>query len=153
VGSCDELVRWAASRRPAEFATLAPLVCAAAAAGDELAARLTAEAGERLVATLGEVRAVDGPVVLSGGLLTRDTPVRSAVLARLPDAVVAGGDPAVAAAWLALRRVGGAGGGLHARMVGAGAGVSGPVGARLPQGFGSGNRVPRPVDSAGPLPP
>ncbi len=100
--SCDDLVHWATSRPPAAFATLAPLVCAAATAGDPLAARLTAEAGDRLVATLGELHPPDGPVVLAGGLLTSDTPVRAAVLARLPGAVVPTGDPAVAAAWLAL---------------------------------------------------
>nr|BFE68804.1 hypothetical protein GCM10020092_021050 [Actinoplanes digitatis] len=50
---------------PAAFAELAPLVCAAVAAGDPLAERLTAEAAARLVATLAELGPADGPVVLA----------------------------------------------------------------------------------------
>jgi N-acetylglucosamine kinase-like BadF-type ATPase len=134
VRSCDGLVHWAASRPPAAFATLAPLVCAAATAGDPLAARLTTEAGARLVATLAELPPPDGPVVLAGSLLTRDTPVRAAVLARLPGAVVSTGEPAVAAAWLALRRVATpappAAARLHARMLGPAARVTRSVDPR-----------------------
>jgi N-acetylglucosamine kinase-like BadF-type ATPase len=129
--SCDDLVHWAASRPPAAFARLAPLVCASAAAGDPLAARLTAEAGDRLVATLGELGPAGGPVVLAGGLLTRDTPVRAAVLARLPRAVVPAGAPVVAAAWLALNRVLApappAADRLHARMLGSAERVAGRI--------------------------
>jgi N-acetylglucosamine kinase-like BadF-type ATPase len=119
--SRDELVHWAGSRSPAAFATLAPLVCASAATGDRLAGHLTAQAGDRLVATLGELHPGRGPVVLAGSLLTRDTPVRAAVRARLPEALVATGDPATAAAWLALRRATPApfpaAARLHARML------------------------------------
>jgi glucosamine kinase len=102
----DELVHWAVSRPPAAFAELAPLVCAAAAAGDPLGRRLTELAGERLAATHAELGVCAGPAVLSGSLLVRDTPVQAAVLRRLPGAVVATGDRAVAAAWLALGRSG-----------------------------------------------
>jgi hypothetical protein len=52
--------------------------------------------------------------------------VRAAVLSALPGAVVATGDPAVAAAWLAVRRVTTpdplAAAALHTRMVGRGVG-------------------------------
>ncbi|WP_410813387.1 N-acetylglucosamine kinase [Micromonospora sp. 067-2] len=105
VTSCDELVRWAGRQQPAAFAALAPLVCGSATAGDALAERLTAEAAARLVATLGELGPPDGPVVLAGSLLTKTTPVRAAVLASLAGPVTTAGDPAVGAAWLALRQI------------------------------------------------
>ncbi|MBM0232028.1 ATPase [Micromonospora sp. STR1_7] len=105
VTSCDELVRWAGRQQPAAFAALAPLVCACATAGDALAERLTAEAAARLVATLGELGPPDGPVVLAGSLLTKTTSVRTAVLASLGGPVATAGDPAVGAAWLALRQI------------------------------------------------
>ncbi|MBM0275243.1 N-acetylglucosamine kinase [Micromonospora tarensis] len=102
--NCDELVRWAGRQQPAAFATLAPLVCAHATAGDALAERLTTEAATRLVATLGELGPPDGPVVLAGSLLTNTTPVRAAVLATLAGPAATARDPAIAAAWLALRQ-------------------------------------------------
>ncbi|MGW4947335.1 N-acetylglucosamine kinase [Actinoplanes sp. NPDC004185] len=107
VSSRDDLVHWAGRQPPPAFARLAPLVCAAARAGDSLAGRLTREAGTRLVATLGELGPLDGPVVLAGGLLTGDTPVREAVLAALPGPVATASDPALGAAWLALCEVSG----------------------------------------------
>ncbi|RLP86464.1 N-acetylglucosamine kinase [Micromonospora sp. CV4] len=103
--TCDELVHWAGRQQPGAFAALAPLVCACAVAGDPLAERLTADAAARLVATLGELGPPDGPVVLAGSLLTRTTPVRAAVLATLAGPVATARDPAVGAAWLALRQV------------------------------------------------
>jgi N-acetylglucosamine kinase-like BadF-type ATPase len=116
VSSRDALVHWAGRQRPAAFARLAPLVCAAARAGDALAGRLTAEAGTRLVATLGELGPRDGPVVLAGGLLTGDTPVRDAVLAALPGPVATAPDPALGAAWLALCELSGVDSRLAARL-------------------------------------
>jgi len=106
-GSRDELVRWAGRQPPPAFAELAPLVCASAQAGDPLAGRLTTEAGTRLLATLGELDPVTGPVVLAGSLLTADTPVRATVLTALngrgtPAATAQ--DPATGAAWLAIRQ-------------------------------------------------
>jgi glucosamine kinase len=119
VDSRDALVQWACGRQPAAFAALAPMVCAAAAAGDPLAERLTAEAAARLVATLAELGTPDGPVVLAGSLLTRHTPVRAAVLAAVPAPVTTSGDPAGGAAWLALRTITDPreAARLHARMV------------------------------------
>ncbi|MEV4118663.1 BadF/BadG/BcrA/BcrD ATPase family protein [Micromonospora sp. NPDC049645] len=105
VTSCDELVHWAGRQQPAAFAALAPLVCAYATAGDALAERLTTEAAARLVATLGELGPPDGPVVLAGSLLTNTTPVRTAVLATLAGPAATARDPAIGAAWLALRQL------------------------------------------------
>jgi len=106
-GSSDDLVHWAGRQPPPVFAALAPLVCASARAGDPLARRLTTEAGTRLLATLGELGTLTGPVVLAGGLLTADTPVRAAVLTALSGRgtpVATSRDPATGAAWLALRQ-------------------------------------------------
>jgi len=106
-GSRDELVHWAGRQPPPAFAALAPLVCASAQAGDPLARRLTTEAGTRLLATLGELDPLTGPVVLAGGLLTADTPVRETVLTGLSSRgtpAATSRDPAVGAAWLAIRQ-------------------------------------------------
>ena len=108
VGSCDELVHWAGRQPPPAFAVLAPLVCASARAGDPVALRLTTEAGTRLLATLGELGPPAGPVVLSGSLLTAETPVRATVLTALcgrGTPAATSRDPAAGAAWLAIRRV------------------------------------------------
>ncbi|MFI6235902.1 N-acetylglucosamine kinase [Micromonospora sp. NPDC050784] len=105
VTTCDELVHWAGRQQPAAFAALAPLVCAHATAGDALAERLTVQAATRLVATLGELGPPDGPVVLAGSLLTNTTPVRTAVLATLSGPAATARDPAIGAAWLALRHI------------------------------------------------
>ncbi|AGL20095.1 N-acetylglucosamine kinase [Actinoplanes sp. N902-109] len=100
--SCDDLVRWAGRQPPSAFAALAPLVCGS---GDGAAVQILGEAVTRLVATLTELGPPDGPVVLAGGLLTRPTPVRHGVLAALPGVPLSTSrDPAVGAAWLALRR-------------------------------------------------
>jgi glucosamine kinase len=107
VSTVDELVRWATpAAGPPPLAGLAPLVCALARAGEPTAARIVADAAARLVATLGALGPVEGPVVLAGSLLTRDTPVRAAVCAVLSargGRPHVAGDPALAAAWLAAR--------------------------------------------------
>ena len=107
-------------RRPLS-AALAPLVCASAATGDPTAIRLTTEAATRLAATLAELGPHHGPVVLAGGLLAANTPVRKALLAILPDQVTTSRDPAAGAAWLALREASSmdhhAASLLHARML------------------------------------
>ncbi|BCY09593.1 N-acetylglucosamine kinase [Actinoplanes sp. L3-i22] len=104
-GSADEMVYWAQALPWEEIGALAPLVCAAARAGDEHAAAIVAEAVTHLVRTLDEVRA-EGPVVLGGGLLAGDTPVRDGVLATLRSRgqhPATSRDPAAGAAWLAAR--------------------------------------------------
>ncbi|MEV0643801.1 BadF/BadG/BcrA/BcrD ATPase family protein [Phytomonospora sp. NPDC050363] len=122
----DTLVDWAHQVPRGRIAALAPLVCAAADDGDPDCARLADEAAASLLATLGRLDAVAGPVVLSGGLLMTETAVR----VRVVDALRAGGittltarDAAIGATWLAAR----AGGGLddarstalHARLLAA----------------------------------
>jgi N-acetylglucosamine kinase-like BadF-type ATPase len=104
VGSRDELVYWAGRVPPVSFAALAPLVCAAAEGGDPLAERLVADAAARLVATLDELAAPPGPVVLGGGLLVARTPVGALVLDALRGRgteVSVAHDPAAGAARLA----------------------------------------------------
>ncbi|MER7278282.1 BadF/BadG/BcrA/BcrD ATPase family protein [Dactylosporangium sp. NPDC000244] len=106
--TADDLVHWAQALPP--FGALAPVVCELADAGDPDASAITTEAARRLVATLDELEAPDAPVVLAGGLLVADTPVRRGVLARLAERGVVHGttvgtahDPALGAARLALR--------------------------------------------------
>jgi N-acetylglucosamine kinase-like BadF-type ATPase len=71
-------------------------------AGDPDAGSIVAAAVGRLTTTLAELRAPDGPIVLAGGLLTADTPVRDGVLAALRGrAVSTARDPAAGAARLA----------------------------------------------------
>ncbi|WP_320065441.1 N-acetylglucosamine kinase [Micromonospora sp. RTGN7] len=106
----DSLVQAVTRRPPVELARLAPLVVAAAVAGDPVATGLLDEAAWQLTESAGRIRppgAVD-PVVLGGGLLTGDTPLAIAVRAELgrrwPDAPLrTAGDGAAAAAWLAAR--------------------------------------------------
>jgi N-acetylglucosamine kinase-like BadF-type ATPase len=100
IASADALVRWAQTLPMAAIDGLAPVVCAAAMAGDPRAGAIVADAVGRLVATLGEVHA-GGPVVLAGGLLTGASPVRNGVVAALAERDVTartGHDPAAAAA-------------------------------------------------------
>jgi N-acetylglucosamine kinase-like BadF-type ATPase len=101
VASADALAGWAARQPPAAFAALAPLVCTS---DDPLATRIVAEAARRLVATLDTLAEPAAPVVLAGGLLTADTPVRRQVRAALHGRPVSvSGDPAQGAVRLAAR--------------------------------------------------
>ena len=104
VTTSDALINWAGRQPPSAFAELAPLVCASA---DPVAHQIIADAASRLINTLDELDSPNGPVVLAGGLLTADTPVRTQVLellrARRTDVHIAY-DPAVGAARLAARR-------------------------------------------------
>lgn len=67
-----------------KVAALAPLVFAAAEAGDPAASSIVAEGADRLAATLLSLPPSGGPVVLAGGLLTAVPTLRAAVEARLP---------------------------------------------------------------------
>jgi N-acetylglucosamine kinase-like BadF-type ATPase len=105
VATMDELVHWAGRVTPGSFATLAPLVCTST---DPRADELTTEAAARLVATLDELAAPPGPVVLAGSLLTAETPVRAKVLELLlarGTQVHTAREPALGAVRLAARRL------------------------------------------------
>jgi N-acetylglucosamine kinase-like BadF-type ATPase len=121
VGDADQLIAWATDLPRAAIAGLAPVVCAAARDGDPAAAGIAADAVRRLVGTLGELRVPDGvPVVLAGGVLAHDNPVRDGVLKVLRTRKVTvgtGRDPARGAAWLAASGLEGVDPGqLHAAL-------------------------------------
>ncbi|MBN6056828.1 ATPase, partial [Nonomuraea sp. RK-328] len=102
----DRIVRLAQADRSL-VAAASPLVAEAATAGDRSAAAIVGEAARRLAATAGRVLG-EGPVVLAGGVLTADGPVRAAVTALLAGhEVVTARDGAAGASWLAaLDRLG-----------------------------------------------
>lgn len=95
-------------QRPVELAGLAPL--AFAAPGDEVAESIVREAGEQLATTLRAVRTpgLTGPLVLAGGVLTRQPALAEQVhaLSGGLDAPLLTDDGLVGAASLALRRNG-----------------------------------------------
>jgi N-acetylglucosamine kinase-like BadF-type ATPase len=106
--AASALIAAVTARPPVELSALVPSVLSCARAGDPAAARILAEAGERLVAALGDVRAAGdaSPIVLAGGVLGPGSPVarlvREALAASWPDAPVsAATDGAAGAAWLA----------------------------------------------------
>lgn len=74
----DHIVRMAQADRMA-LAANAPLVGQAADLGDPHAREIVREAAKRLVASASRVHRA-GPIVLAGGILTNDGPVRQAVL-------------------------------------------------------------------------
>ena len=86
--SFEELVRWSGAAEPGEIAALAPLVFAAAAAGDAAATEIVEGAAEDLA---GLVASLTGlfpgrgrvEVALAGGNLAPDRGLRAAVLTRL----------------------------------------------------------------------
>ncbi|MER8185558.1 BadF/BadG/BcrA/BcrD ATPase family protein [Kitasatospora sp. NPDC094015] len=97
---------------PVRLARLAPLVLAAARAGDQDAVRLVEQAADRLLETLAAVREPGSvrPVVLAGGVLDPASPLAAAVRRRIADrwpdaAPVHAGNAAGAAAWLAARTI------------------------------------------------
>jgi glucosamine kinase len=84
----DALVRWAASAAPSELASLAPHVLEVAAEGDPLAQGIADYAARELsqlaICLLPHLDAQPPVgVALTGGLLSRDRPLRRAVLGRL----------------------------------------------------------------------
>ncbi|PZF85820.1 N-acetylglucosamine kinase [Micromonospora deserti] len=122
----DTVIQAVTRRPPVELARLAPLVVAAAQAGEPVAAGLIAEAAAHLAESVTRIRPVDAdsPIVLGGGLLTGDTPlaagVRGEIGRRWPAAPLrSAGDGAAAAAWLAARDLPEVTdpGHLHARLV------------------------------------
>jgi glucosamine kinase len=100
---CDALVKWGNLAPRNDFAALAPHICALARDGDPDARRIVGEAAAKLSETVGRLGAFDGPLVLSGGLLTSPTPVRDALLDKLDGTEYhIAGDPALGAARLAV---------------------------------------------------
>ncbi|MEY9864497.1 glucosamine kinase [Catenulispora sp. GAS73] len=100
------------ARTPSELADLAPLVTTACEAGDPVALRIAERAAELLLATLSSVRSPgeSTAIVLSGSVLTQDTPVATGVLRGVaelwPEAPVSQAtDGAAGAAWLAIERL------------------------------------------------
>ncbi len=88
----DELVRWAATATPAQVATLATPVLAAAKDGDAAARRITAEAAVELVELVQVVEPMfspDDPLVVAtaGGLLKEESPLYVSFRARLQAAL------------------------------------------------------------------
>jgi N-acetylglucosamine kinase-like BadF-type ATPase len=86
----DALVRWAAGASPAEVAALAPHVMDVAALGDILAQGIADYAAReltQLVICLVPMMDAEPPigVAITGGLLTREGPLRRSVLARLKE--------------------------------------------------------------------
>ncbi|WP_165368241.1 N-acetylglucosamine kinase [Phytoactinopolyspora endophytica] len=107
VGLVEHLIGAVHDRPPVALAELAPLVSSAAGADPE-ADRIVAEAAHHLLNAVSAVRASgeSTPVVLTGSLLTTDTPVRHLVEPQLaaswPDAPITSAvNGAAGAAWLA----------------------------------------------------
>lgn len=112
----DRIVRLAQADRML-VAAASPLVAEAAAAGDGCAAEIVGAAARRLAETAGRVHG-EGPIVLAGGVLSADGPVRAAVMELLAgQEVVTARDGAAGASWLAaLGHLGAAA--THARFTG-----------------------------------
>ncbi|MFF5288948.1 N-acetylglucosamine kinase [Paractinoplanes globisporus] len=106
------LIRAAAGQPPIELAALAPLVVAAEAAGDAVAATICDDAAARLVGLIGEVRATgeSAPLVLNGSVVREPASpvgrrVRELIAGRFGGDVLAPADGLVGAAWLAVRSI------------------------------------------------
>lgn len=112
--SCDTPIRWlvntvhagVAETGPSWLARLAPVVEAAAGAGDATAAEILQEAARRLTGTVRSLGPGPGPLVLAGSLLTEPTLLAARVRAGLPGAVITARDGAAGAAALALHATG-----------------------------------------------
>lgn len=107
LSSPDEMVSWAHSLPWPAIGALAPVVCAMARAQDPYATRIVAAAVTHLIASVDGLPAYR-ELVLGGGLLVSGTPVRDGVVATMRARGIEpliGRDPAVGAAWLALKEV------------------------------------------------
>ncbi|MBW8804568.1 MAG: N-acetylglucosamine kinase [Catenulisporales bacterium] len=117
---------------PIALAALAPLVSAAATAGDRVAQRIVDRSVSLLMATATALTGdnPDEPLVLAGSLLTAPGPIGAEVQRRLAEHH--GGTPLIAApgaagaAWLAARVLDPTiGAGVHARLAGGAAAAAG----------------------------
>ncbi|PRX95692.1 N-acetylglucosamine kinase [Allonocardiopsis opalescens] len=120
VGDPQPLIRAVYDAAPADLGAVAPVVSAAAAAGDPVACEIVDYAAHRLVAAYAAVRADPGaPTVLAGSVL-RAGPVATVVRRRLREEFGAqthdAADGALGAAALALRAAG-ADPRAHARLL------------------------------------
>ncbi|MBE3001569.1 ATPase [Nocardiopsis sp. HNM0947] len=104
------LARALTAAPPIGLAALAPLVGRACEEGDPLARDIAARAGVHLASSVRQVHEPGDsiPVVLAGGVLTRSSPVRAALVHELGSgaAVATAGCTAGAAAWTAAVRAG-----------------------------------------------
>lgn len=122
-----ELVAAVHAAPPVMLARLAPLVPAAAGAGDEVASGIVRDAVDRLLANVRAIRAAgeSTPLVVAGGVATSNDVLGRDLRARLtsewPRTVCVGADPAAAAAWLGIRAATGIGDdearAMHERLV------------------------------------
>lgn len=106
----DFVICAAYDRRPAQIASLAPLVSLCAGDGDPAAGQIAAEACEALAGLVGRARCDDqhGPIVLAGGVATAHNAVAVALRDRLAERhnarVVTVTDGVPGALALAMRR-------------------------------------------------
>lgn len=118
----QEVIAAAYARPVAALGALAPVVTAAAAAGDPGARTLVDRGAAGLLAALDAVRpaGADTPVVLAGALLTSPGPVVDAVVAGLRERGVEHPGralrPAAGAAWLALVGLGVSAASVHREL-------------------------------------
>jgi N-acetylmuramic acid 6-phosphate etherase len=111
LNNLDELVRWAQTAEKIDIAMLAPVVCEAAAKGDEHVVRILEEGASCLCeyteAVATRLHLLAPKVVLIGGLFQRDSiyahTFRRRLKKNLPDARVTNAEraPELGAAWLA----------------------------------------------------
>jgi glucosamine kinase len=114
----EMVIEAVARESPVRVARFAPLVSRAAEEGDPVALGLVVRAADHLCELIARVHleegqpAGGGPVVLAGSVVGAGTPVDAAVRRRLAELgigpVLAAGDGAAGAAWLAIRAVRGA---------------------------------------------
>lgn len=102
------LIAQCMAEAPVRLARFASLVCEAAEGGDLVAKSIVTRAVDLLAETVDAVADPELPIVMTGSLLTRPTPVASLLRERLRLSYPKAGltkatDPAIGAAWLAAR--------------------------------------------------